>query len=310
MRYNNIEMHVLVKGKAITEYPHMGQVFVEGRNGSDFEIEIRNNNSFSVEAVLAVDGLSVIDGKDAGERSSGYLIEANSSIRIPGWKLNDEQVAAFKFAGKGQSYAAQSTGSARNTGVIGVLAYAEKPRVQTYTGQTMLFGGVVPSVPWSGGYVGGSNSGDIVWCDSSDARGSLDYGSHDMTASYASSPAGSLNMVGAASVATGSLASASIMPKGMMATRGMAAAIAASEAPKVEQTLGTAFGRATEFKTETVDFERGDLHAMIVLYYDDASGLKKRGIDLSRRSRRKENEQPVAFPGMSTGCKPPQGWNG
>ena len=47
---------------------------------------------------------------------------------------------------------------------------------------------------------------------------------------------------------------------------------------------------------------------MIVLYYDDATGLRKRGIDISKRSRAKANERANAFPGMN--CAPPPGWNG
>ena len=135
MKHNNVELSLLIKGRPITEYHHRGQVFVEGRDSSEYEVEIRNNSNVRIEAVLSVDGLSVIDGKPAGNQSSGYLIEANKSIRIPGWTLDNANVAKFAFAGKQESYATQMSGDSRNNGVIGVMAFSEKytPPVYQYT---------------------------------------------------------------------------------------------------------------------------------------------------------------------------------
>jgi hypothetical protein len=55
-----------------------------------------------------------------------------------------------------------------------------------------------------------------------------------------------------------------------------------------------------------VSFERGDLAAQIVVYYDNAQGLKARGIQVGRPSRLKYAVEPQAFPGM--GCTPPKDW--
>jgi hypothetical protein len=63
-------------------------------------------------------------------------------------------------------------------------------------------------------------------------------------------------------------------------------------ADPVEQTLGTGFGDASTFETTTVDFERGDMIALFELFYDDAQGLKRRGIDV----RRGAPARPSAFP--------------
>ena len=75
----------------------------------------------------------------------------------------------------------------------------------------------------------------------------------------------------------------------------------------VQQTLGTAFGQATNFQTMQVTFERGDMVAMLIMYYDDIRGLKARGIVIPTR---RQQTQPQAFPGMTTGCTPPDGWKG
>lgn len=289
MQYNNISLNVLIKGKPITEYPHNGQVFMEGRDNSNFEIEIRNQNAHRVEAVISVDGLSVIDGKDAGPASSGYVIEAHSSVRIPGWKLNDDQVAAFEFAGKRDSYsAAVNGGSARNTGVIGVLAYKEKPQrpvyVNTYSSAFPgSYGAISKSTLRSAGY----SSGGLESLGGGTPRGIAPSG---MLASATCSVSDNLSYMAGSNAISDTMAMAAMAP--------------------VEQSLGTAFGESKEFATSTVTFERGDLQAMIVMFYDDARGLKARGIDLSRRARQRGTQSPVAFPGMTTGCQPPAGWRG
>lgn len=291
MLNNNFEIRVLVKGRPVNEYPHNGQTFIEGRDGSNFEIEFVNRTPSRVEAVLSVDGLSVIDGQEAGPESSGYMIEPYGNVRIPGWKLTDAQVAAFVFAGKKKSYAQQSTGSARNTGVIGALVFAEKARRNDYPIRPLhAFGGSFGStgrgvmrgmVPMSGG-----------WAETTSTGGPI---------IGASLGGASLNNM---SYSTDDIAVASAAP--------MAKGVAHNAVPEVEQTLGTGFGSAQDFATTTVQFDRGDLAAMLVLYYDDSRGLRARGIELTRPSRQRLSPavQPQAFPGLNKGCTPPPGWKG
>lgn len=267
MLHNNYEVRVLVKNRPINEYPHNGQTFIEGRDGSNFEIEFKNLSPTRVEAVLSVDGLSIIDGKEAGPQSSGYLVDAYGTIRIPGWKLTNDQVAAFQFAGKKKSYAQQSTGSSRNTGVIGALVFSEKNAV-AYRDNNMAF-------PLSGQAYGVSNA---LWQGSTDMSYSV---------GHMSSSSASLRRVNTAVLNN-----------------------TASE--PVAQSLGTAFGKAQDFATTEVAFTRGDLSAMIILYYDDSRGLRARGIELASPANRRVpyNDTPQAFPGMQKGCVPPSNWEG
>lgn len=154
MKTNNVDVRLVIKGRVATEYPHAGDVYIEGRAGSQFEIEITNYNCFQVEAVVSVDGLSVIDGKEASEQSTGYLLKASETIRIPGWKLNDKAVAAFVFSKKENAYSTQMTGSANNTGVIGVMVFREKPAIVP----TTVFPATQhPNQPWSTPYQYGGN---------------------------------------------------------------------------------------------------------------------------------------------------------
>jgi hypothetical protein len=128
---------VLVNNRPITEYPHLGKVYVEGRAGSEYQIEVRNNSYQRIEAVISVDGLSVLDGKPAGMQSSGYVVKAYETLRVPGWTLDNKTVAKFGFAGKDGSYASQMTGDTRNNGVIGVMVFREKIHWKTYTPTTL-----------------------------------------------------------------------------------------------------------------------------------------------------------------------------
>ena len=287
MQHNQFEIRVLVKGRPITEYYHNGQMFVEGRDGSNFEIEFKNLTAGRVEAVLAVDGLSVIDGKDAGPASPGYVVEANGTLRIPGWKLTDEQVAQFVFAGKKNSYASQSTGSARNAGVLGAMVFAEKPRpyqmAQTFVGQPNMI---------ASGYAFNNAS----------ARGiAMPFAGGGVSTSLGISGQPIYQMQCSTSCAS---------PNVERKTKGGSIRAAVAEVPAVEQTLGTAFGAATEFETQTVTFNRCDLVAMLVILYDDSRGLRSRGLELTRPSKQRitKANAPQAFPAMN--CEPPKGWKG
>lgn len=131
MHQGTIEMSVVLtkdgKEKVLREYHHNGQVFVEGRRGSDFSIRLTNRQSTKVLAVLSVDGLSVMDGKPCGLDSSGYVLGPWQSVTIPGWRLDNSNIAKFVFSEKPEGYAALSeSGDAKNSGVIGLLVFNEK----------------------------------------------------------------------------------------------------------------------------------------------------------------------------------------
>ena len=300
---NNIEVRVLVKDRPINEYLHEGETFVEGRGGSNYEIEIVNLTNERVEAVLAVDGLSVIDGKEAGAESTGYLLHAHERIRVPGWKLTDEQVAAFQFAGKKKSYAATTEGgSARNTGVIGVMAFKERRKAAPF----MIRASAAPTMFGAARGLGLNSVQTLNHVAPSGAAGDA-AGIYNMAVGAATS---SLEGQWADAVATASLSMDA--PQMKSASRRIQATTLENTRPEfVEQTLGTAFGEAQDFSTVEVEFDRGDLLAMSVLYYDDAKGLRARGIDLDRRKQHPRlKQQPQAFPGLNKGCTPPKGWKG
>ncbi len=56
--------------------------------------------------------------------SGGYLLRPGERLVIDGFRKNDREVAAFRFAGKGRAYANNTpAGDARNVGVIGTALF-------------------------------------------------------------------------------------------------------------------------------------------------------------------------------------------
>jgi hypothetical protein len=286
---NNCELRVLVKGRPITEYFHEAQNFIEGREGTEFEIQVRNKTGNRIMAVVSVDGLSVTEGTAAGPDSSGYVINAYQTITIPGWKLTGDQAAKFTFGSKSSSYVAQASGDASNAGVIGLMLWSEKKPEVRYV-KDAVYGGA--RTPWD--YIKG---GDRTVCGS----GLGDY------FGATRGMAGSLpNSIMSNSTVSSTMASASAASMDSDVTYG---ASAASMSTTVAiNNLGTEFGAATTFNTTSTTFNKDVVLDTLAMFYDDARGLKSRGIVLAQPVQTRATPTPNPFPAM--GCTPPKGWKG
>ncbi|MEO8181221.1 MAG: hypothetical protein ABI895_20475 [Deltaproteobacteria bacterium] len=102
-----------------------------GQPGERYSLSIENRTGQRYEVVATVDGLDVLDGQDGSPEKRGYLISAYSSVMIDGFRRTEQEVAAFRLGDVAHSYAA-SQGNARNVGVIGVAAFAERQAVVYY----------------------------------------------------------------------------------------------------------------------------------------------------------------------------------
>lgn len=121
------EFEILVNGKHLKEFIHEDRIYIEGKNGSEFTLRFKSHSMKKLLIVPAVDGLSVLDGKEANEYSGGYVVNPWGTCEIKGWRKNLEEVAAFIFAQKDRSYVAGSdAGDVLNCGVIGLRVYEEK----------------------------------------------------------------------------------------------------------------------------------------------------------------------------------------
>ena len=120
------QLKIIVNGKAVQEYHKDDKTFVEGRAGSEFVLQLTNLTPRRILVHPTVDGLSAMNGKEASrnDNSNGYVLTPFAVSIIPGWRLNNSEVAKFFFAGAGESYA-EKQGSGENKGVIACAIWKE-----------------------------------------------------------------------------------------------------------------------------------------------------------------------------------------
>jgi hypothetical protein len=116
-------LDVLVDGIPLPQISHGGKTYVEAPWNKDFELRINCPYNGRYLAICSVDGLSIMNGRPASSQDGGYVIE-NGSITIPGFRLDSDNVAHFRFGDKSGSYA-NLVGQPRNVGVIGLKLFAD-----------------------------------------------------------------------------------------------------------------------------------------------------------------------------------------
>ena len=102
-----------------------GRTYAVGEAGQRYSVVVTNDSGVRVEAVASVDGLDVLDGKEASFGKRGYLVPAGGNLEIDGFRQTSDHVAAFRFGSVRDSYAAR-TGSDRNVGVVGVAIFTPR----------------------------------------------------------------------------------------------------------------------------------------------------------------------------------------
>ena len=113
-------------GERLTPYSYAGRLYVTGKPGNRYGVEIRNRGGERVLAVLSVDGVNALSGETAHVLQGGYVFDGGQRYAINGWRKSERDVAQFVFTDLPNSYAAR-TGRAGNVGVIGVAVFLEKP---------------------------------------------------------------------------------------------------------------------------------------------------------------------------------------
>jgi hypothetical protein len=115
-------------GRTLPTYAHSGRFYVLGDAGQRYTVRVRNPTPRRIEAVISIDGLDAIDGEPANyARKRGYIVPARGEVRIDGFRVSEQGVAAFRFSSVAGSYAGRK-GMPRNVGVIGVAIFEEAPR--------------------------------------------------------------------------------------------------------------------------------------------------------------------------------------
>jgi hypothetical protein len=130
-RMVDLNVHDRDTGQQLRTYYYRGQNYVVGTPGNRYAVSVRNQRGERVMTVVSVDGVNVISGETAAPSQTGYVLDANASTEINGWRKSMNEIAAFVFANETESYAAK-TGRPDNVGVIGVAIFREKQAVQPW----------------------------------------------------------------------------------------------------------------------------------------------------------------------------------
>ena len=300
IQQHGINVSVSVNGRPARVYSHEGKFFVESREGTQYSITVKNDNYYRVEAVVTVDGLSVLSGKPAALTDSGYIIGAWSSVDVKGYRNSTEDVGAFKFTNKHNSYVKDVEGKkgVNNVGVIGIAIYRERAYTYTYTNScTTILNGFGTTTPnwnytptiYTCGGVGGANGvgGSAGGSLGSTTNSSTFYNAVDTHTKGSNS--------GGAQAYSCSLNSKSL---------------SRSVEPK-EETLsfdhGTTWGEKLQDKVVMVNFEResGNPFTIFEIYYNSKAKLEALGIKLIQ-------EKTVSFPSgfPKSFAHPPVDWKG
>jgi len=283
---NKPDINILVNGNRCKFYYHEGKTYIEAKQGSEYEIEIKNNSWGRVEAVCSVDGLSVMTGKPADEKENGYVVDAYHPLKIKGFRYSDDAVGSFKFELKNNSYAAsKGKKSKRNCGVIGIRLFEELVKVQFPHFDTWDY--VKPSTPWP--KTPPWQEPYITWC-----------GTDSLGGNYTS--------------ANNSVFTSNLTTHGLVGDKGevksccnniLRSAEKTVEKPTKGFDMGTAWGSKKESKVVTVSFDRGSMGFSTDIYYASRESLIEMGVPIENHTK---VVAPKSFPGGY--AQPPKGWNG
>jgi hypothetical protein len=172
---NNVGIDVLINSKPVKQYIHDGKVFIEAKDGSEYEIQIRNLTPGRIECVVGIDGIDVISGEENTPETTGYIINGYCTLKLDGYRVSSEKVAAFKFCKAGESYSSSKVITAQN-GVICISCYAERVISRGICSNTLL--DTQPNIGWyaSNSLYKNTDPFDTVYYSSTSSSDSQLYG--------------------------------------------------------------------------------------------------------------------------------------
>jgi hypothetical protein len=274
---------ILVNGRKVREYEREdGAIFVESKHGSEYEIELKNHKGTKVLAIVSVDGLDVISGKKATNKSPGYILKPHSSMRVKGFRKDDDTVGAFRFIRKNKSYA-KGQGQGGEEGVISVRFFDEKNKQILYgNGLTITGSAPIDHVYWTS-----PSTGTPI----EQMPGGTCIGKSDITYSHNVSE----QMRCCASDSSAHYTS-------LAGYQGKAENMMEMKTCSNPFKTGTTWGTKKYDKVHKRDFERGNMTGEINFYYTTKDGLKQLGVPVVE-------EKYVSYPkGFSDYATPPKGW--
>lgn len=332
MHKSNYSLEVLINGRPAQEYYKDQKSFIEARSSTEYTLRFRNNSWKRVMAVFSVDGIEVLKGKAASEADNGYIVDAFSNIEIKGYRIDDKNVAAFKFSDVSKGYnitvgeakVDEATGqttydkTSKNSGVIGVRVIEEDVPNHDYAKQykelpkTSFSGSGIPTGSWVSLAVltSGYNPSIVGRCISSSGG----YGGHSSSILRSN-----INQMGQLSAIPSSLLPirdydqhevsdffALNQTGGMISSASFTSSVGPAAAPTFD--TSTAWGSKLEDKIREVSFKRSNTITDLEIYYASRVSLEQFGIDFSHTKQ--IFAWPSAFEDKKQYCKVPAGWEG
>jgi len=270
-------INIKINGKRIRNYTHDGNTFIEGRQGTEYSVELKNIFSTRKLFVVSIDGINVISGKPATEDPyNGYIINGFDSLDLKGFRVNNEDVAAFKFVKSDDSYANGITNDKINNGVIGVKVYDEKIVTITTTANHWPYQTYTTS---------------FLNSNFNDGNSSINLSS---TTQLSQTSPTNLSSTVSNNTASGYYGGG---------TNGISVVYPA------EFNLGTGWGTKQTQPVKEVSFEIGNLLSTHIIYYASKSQLEKMGIDMGTKTKIRST-MPSAFGEQKKFCPVPKNWKG
>lgn len=278
----NYEMEVLINNRTVKEYFHNYKTYIEGRKSSIFSIRLKNNSSERTLFVLTVDGLSVIDGKDGSFDSRGYILDAYSSMKIDGWRLNDNEIAEFYFSTVDDSYRKRKD-KGNNVGSVAVAIFREKEKQHFCPDVFIPYEKIepkpwVPRYPWEPTRPNNPID-DIIYTPRAHCK-------NDIESANKLGTSGTININNCTSHYLNSNAESTTVKN-------------------YSQDIGTGFGQTKRSEVISVSFDKESKpDAVLEIFYNSRKQLSKIGVDFDRR--RYSISEPNSFPDEDSYCKRPR----
>lgn len=313
-----MQVEIIQEGRVLRRLEHNGGSYVEAPASGEYEIRLTNNSPNRRLAVLSVDGLNVVDGKDAGFKGSGFVLGPWESLPVKGFLRSGAECARFTFASSEGSYANRTGRGKKNTGVVGVAVFDEVPKPVVILQPPLVIEHHHhhpwrhPDRPWRPGDLPGRPWPDL-WCSTFGAS-TPTMDSHTMD----SHPVGpTMSTTSSTQSAGATLSADKARPRGTRARASAGSGVLRSakrgpvtESAEAAPDLGTAYGRAEAFHTQTTEFKRAsDTPSFVVtLRYAVTAKLREWGVPVDVAEVR--TESPNAFPAATGYAAPPPGWGG
>jgi hypothetical protein len=270
---NDFDVQVEVNGRPVKKYCENNKLFIESRKGTKYSIKIKNKSSVRGMAIISVDGVDVITGKEAASADGGYIVDAFGTLEVNGYRISDSEVASFVFTERDKSYTKEVTGSSTNAGVIGVRLYGEK----TFAWWTLPYYSSAGTVTPQFTTVGGGTYGSL----------------------------GPMFRTGQ-SIGTGQSINAETLNRELANYT----STLSNNVANASLDHGTTWGSKEIDTVVKTSFTKGQCLGDVIIYYASKEKLKQFGIKFEKVKKISElKTMPSAF-GETVYCKPPAGWRG